>query len=223
MSNKLNLSLKAVIFDLDGTLYPIRQVARNSWLLMCQHPRLFSAFGRARRTLRGEKPGVDLRHRQAEIVAKLLGIKTAVAANAVEKIIYQQWPSTFRRLRPYYYVPETLTHLRGNGLRLGIISDSPFARQKLRALGLNDGWNLVVTADEVGMLKPNPEPFLRVVDDFQIQPKEILFIGNSYSKDIMGAHQVGMRTAHRTRRKVAAGIAEFSFSNYSSFLKFFSS
>ena len=211
--------LRAVVFDIDGTLYPIRQIVRRSWHLVCRHPRLFRAFGRARSVLRGERPGTGLRLRQAELVAGYLGIDTEAAAEAVERVVYREWPRTFRRLRPYTEVVATLSRLRADGLRLGVVSDSPFTREKLAALGLETGWRGVVSADVAGALKPNPEPFLLILRLLQVRPEEVLFVGNSYAHDMIGAHRVGMRAAHLTRHPVAAGVAAVSFSNYRSFPK----
>ncbi len=209
--------LRAVVFDVDGTLYPIRQIVRRSWPLVCRNARLFRAFGRARRALRGEQPGAGLRRRQAELVAGFLGIDSAAAAAALERVVYRQWPRTFRRLQPYARVAATLARLRAGGLRLGIVSDSPFVREKLGALGLAAGWGGVVSADEAGALKPNPEPFLLVLKRLQVAPEETLFVGNSYAHDVVGAHHVGMRAAHLTRWPVSAGVAAVSFPNYRCF------
>ena len=209
--------LRAVVFDIDGTLYPIRQIVRRSWPLVCRHARLFAAFGRARRGLRGERPGNGLRQRQAELVAGYLGIDTATAAEAVERVVYRQWPRTFRRLQPYPEVAATLARLRAGGLRLGVVSDSPFTHEKLAALGLGAGWGGVVSADQAGALKPNPEPFLLILRLLQVRPEEVLFVGNSYAHDMIGAHRVGMRAAHLTRHPVTSGVAAVSFPNYRSF------
>ena len=208
---------RAVMFDIDGTLYPIRRMVCRSWPLVCRHARLFRAFAHARRALRGERPGARLRQRQAELVGSFLGIDAEAAAEAVERVVYRQWPRTFRRLRPYTQVAATLARLRADGLRLGVVSDSPFTREKLSALGLAAGWCAVVSADDAGASKPNPEPFLLALRLLQVKPDEALFVGNSYAHDMVGAHRVGMRGAHLTRRPVASGVAAVSFPNYRSF------
>ncbi len=206
--------MRAVAFDVDGTLYPFRRAMLRSLPLICRNGRVFRAFGLARRALRNERPGPELRRRQAELVALYLGTDRARAADLVERIVYQRWPQVFRRLRPYPYVAETLRRLRGRGFLLGAVSDSPFTREKLAGLGLAGWWDGIVTADEAGALKPNPEPFLRVARLLNVAPPEVLFVGNSYHYDVLGAHRVGMLTAHFTRRPAAAGVATFSFAHY---------
>ncbi|MDE0023028.1 MAG: HAD family hydrolase [Spirochaetaceae bacterium] len=208
---------RAVVFDIDGTLYPTRRIAWRSLPLIAGNLRLFHAFGKARQALRRELPGPALRQRQAELVARSLGIDAADAARRIEQVVYRQWPRCFGRLRPYDGVVETLAALRRKGLRLGVVSDSPFTREKLAALGLHGGWNAVVSADEAGALKPNPEPFLRIARLLGVAPGEVLFVGNSYRRDVIGAHHAGMRAAHFTRRPVRAGVADVSFAHYRRF------
>lgn len=205
---------RAVVFDIDGTLYPVRRIVRRSLPLVAGNLRLFYAFGKARQALRRERPGPALRQRQAEMVAQSLGIDAAEAARLIERVVYRQWPRCFGHLRPYDGVAETLAALRRKGLRLGVVSDSPFTREKLAALGLHGAWNAVVSADEAGALKPNPEPFLRIARLLDVAPGEVLFVGNSYRRDVIGAHHAGMRAAHFTRRPVRAGVAEVSFPHY---------
>ena len=210
-------AVRAVVFDIDGTLYPIRRIALRSLPLIVRHLRLFYAFGRARQALRSECPGGALRQRQAELVAGLLGVDAGEAERRIEQIVYRRWPACFGRLRPFADVVETLAALRHRGMRLGVVSDSPFTREKLSALGLHSGWDAVVSADEAGALKPNPEPFVRVARMLGVAPGEVLFVGNSYSRDVVGAHRTGMRAAHFTRRPVSGGVAAVSFSHYRQF------
>ena len=213
----LHGAIRAVVFDIDGTLYPIRRIALRSLPLISSHLRLFYAFARARQALRRERPGAALRRRQAELVARSLGIDAGAAARRIEQVVYGQWPRCFGRLRPYAGVAETLAGLRREGLRLGVVSDSPFTREKLTALGLHTGWDAIVSADEAGALKPNPEPFLRISELLGVAPGEVLFVGNSYHRDVIGAHRAGMQAAHFTRHPVRAGVAAISFPHYRSF------
>ena len=84
-------------------------------------------------------------------------------------------------------------------------------------MGLEAGWGGVVSADQAGALKPNPEPFRLILRLLQVRPEEVLFVGNSYAHDMIGAHRVGMRAAHLTRHPVTSGVAAASFPNYRSF------
>ena len=216
-TDSLHRAVRAVVFDIDGTLYPVRRIALRSAPLIASHLRLFAAFGKARRTLRLERPGPALRRRQAELAARSLGVEADEAARRIEQVVYGRWPRCFGRLRPYAGVTDTLAMLRRKGMLLGVVSDSPFTREKLRALGMQAGWDAIVSADEAGALKPNQEPFLRVARLLDVAPGEVLFVGNSYRRDVVGAHRAGMLAAHFTRRPVRAGVAAVSFPRYRSF------
>lgn len=54
-----------------------------------------------------------------------------------------------------------------------------------------------MSSEESGMLKPAPEPFLDLAARLRLEPAQILYVGNSPSLDIAGAHGVGMDAALR--------------------------
>ena len=97
-----------------------------------------------------------------------------------------------------------------------MLSDFPVER-KLRYLGLDGYWDCALTSEETGYLKPNPEPFLAVAGRLGLPPEQIVFVGDKYLYDVLGAHRVGMRTAHLTRVPENHGVADFSFRGYSRF------
>jgi putative hydrolase of the HAD superfamily len=112
-------------------------------------------------------------------------------------------------------VEETLASLRAEGLRLGALSDFPLAN-KLPYLGLREKFECVACSEDSGYLKPNPEPFLRMAECLSVQPEHLLYVGNNYAYDIVGAHAAGMRTAHLSRRPVRNTVADLTFSDYRS-------
>ena len=138
-------------------------------------------------------------------------------AAALFDVIAGHDPLDSTSIRGFEPTAQALLDTGVDGLRVGVVSDSPFTREKLAALGLGAGWDAIVSADEAGALKPNPEPFLRIARLLQVAPGEVLFVGNSYPRDVVGAHRAGMRAAHFTRRPVRAGVASVSFSRYREF------
>ena len=63
-------------------------------------------------------------------------------------------------------VSDALHRLREAGFRMGTLTNSPqdVAQAQLRNAGLEDLFDQVVSADEVEMLKPAPEPYQRAAD-----------------------------------------------------------
>lgn len=80
---------------------------------------------------------------------------------------------------------------------LGIVTNGPSDMQwpKLRELGLVDRFDGIVVAGDRGFFKPDPRPFVEILELLDAEAKTALFVGDSFEHDIIGAHGAGMRTA----------------------------
>lgn len=79
--------------------------------------------------------------------------------------------------------------------KVGILSNgnSVAVQKKLSAIGLApELFTPFLTTYELGALKPDPAPFLRVIEDAQVRPDESAYIGDKEETDILGAKAVGM-------------------------------
>lgn len=110
---------------------------------------------------------------------------------------------------------DVLPRLRERGLRLGLITNA-FQPMRLRLREL-EAYGLVelldadclLSAADVGYLKPHKQIFQVALDIFQFQPEEVVFVGDSYEADIVGAKGIGMRAVQRmTDRYLARGVGE---------------
>jgi len=207
------MDIKAVGFDLDGTLYPNYRMYLHSVPFFLAHPRLVRHFGKVRRRIRTIRPIEDFRKLQAELLAESLRIPVQRAARLIEETIYEQWQGTFRRIPAYRGVRATLEALLSNGLRIAVISDFPVER-KLRYLGLDDIVECAFSSEETGYLKPNPEPFLELSHRLGLSAGEIMYVGNHYKYDILGAKEAGMRSAYLSGRRSADSEADITFASY---------
>jgi phosphoglycolate phosphatase/putative hydrolase of the HAD superfamily len=88
---------------------------------------------------------------------------------------------------------EFLNAARGQGLRLAVLSDYP-AAAKLKALGLDQPFDLVLSAQDpsVGVFKPNPRGLLAIAEQFGLRPEECLYIGDRPEVDAAAATAAGM-------------------------------
>jgi len=88
----------------------------------------------------------------------------------------------------------TLRMLKERGLTLGMISNAAKDMEETyRSLGLQDNIDFVITSFEVGSEKPNPEIFLAALQKAGMRPDEVIFVGDQYDLDILGARGVGMK------------------------------
>jgi putative hydrolase of the HAD superfamily len=207
------MALRAVAFDLDGTLYPYRHLALRAAAFGFRHARYARAFQRVREQIRLVRPISDFRERQVELFAAAAGLETAVARKWIERRIYDEWVHSFHAIRPYRGLREALDGIERRGLGLAVLSDFPVA-DKLGYLGLAGRFRVALCAEESGYLKPSPEPFALLERRLSVRAEEILFVGDSYDYDIIGAHAAGLRTAHIARRTRPASVADITFRRY---------
>ena len=207
------MQIKAVALDVDGTLYPNSCMYLKSIPFALTHLRLMRQYGRVRREVRKIRPLDDLRETEATMLAERLGISPAEAAGRVNEEIHGTWEATLDRVPLFPHVREVLVALREAGMRLGVLSDFPVT-QKLKRLGLDRLFDAGLWSEDTGYLKPHPEPFIEIARLLGSAPGQVLFVGNSYSYDIIGAHDAGMATAHVARRAATGSVADLTFFDY---------
>jgi putative hydrolase of the HAD superfamily len=107
----------------------------------------------------------------------------------------------YRRARegalvPYPHVNIALLELMKRGLKLAVISDAPRLQAWLRLCSLNihNYFDVVVTFDDTGKRKPYPEPFRQILALLEMDPKEMIMVGDWAERDIIGAKVLGMKT-----------------------------
>ncbi len=100
-------------------------------------------------------------------------------------------------LDTYPTVKPTLIKMIKKGLVLGIITDAPALKawMRLYTSGLDPFFKYVITYDDVKETKPSEKPFKMAINRLKIEPSEILlYVGDTISKDILGAKKCGMIT-----------------------------
>ena len=79
---------------------------------------------------------------------------------------------------------------------VGVLTNGPEERQraKVEALGLDERVDAVVYAGDLPRRKPHAEPFERLAAALSVDPREMLYVGNSLAYDVAGAHNAGLRS-----------------------------
>lgn len=93
-------------------------------------------------------------------------------------------------------VHEMLDDLRGKGVKLGLLTNG-FAqshRKKIADLGLDRSFDAFFLADEVGMVKPDPEIFRYACKRLGSSVESAVMVGDIYERDIIGAREAGLFT-----------------------------
>lgn len=207
------MPIRAVGFDIDGTLYPnYRFHLRALPIILADLPLLLS-MGKARDELRARRRDGPFYQLQAEIASRHYGRPADEVRRLLDERIYRAWEGIFSRVKPYSGVRRAVETLRGAGLRTGVLSDFP-ASAKLERLGLSGLWDCVLCSEEVGQLKPAADSFLALSRALGVPPAEILYVGNSPAYDVAGAKAAGMMAACISARRRSVPGADLVFSSY---------
>ena len=99
------------------------------------------------------------------------------------------------RLKRYRGVTGTIKELHQH-YQLAALSDgqSAWAVPELRAVGLLEYFSPVIVSGDHGFRKPDQRLFAMTLAAMQLQPHEVLFVGNDMHRDVFGAQQMGMKT-----------------------------
>ncbi|MBO7094176.1 MAG: HAD family hydrolase, partial [Spirochaetia bacterium] len=158
---------KAVLFDVDGTLYPQSFFIKTSIQFMLMHPLLSAVFRQLRRDVRQFGGVEDLHLAQVSLCAGYLRIPADRAQELLEKHIYGTFMAMLSKAKPYPEAEPLLADLKRIGLKLGVITDYPTG-EKLSALGFDQYWDVAISADTMGHLKPEPDAFLLAAEELKI-------------------------------------------------------
>jgi putative hydrolase of the HAD superfamily len=91
---------------------------------------------------------------------------------------------------------DVLTALRERGCKLGLVTNGFAAthHDKIDRLGLRERMDAFFLADEVGMVKPDPELFRHACRVLGSEPSRTAMVGDRYARDVVGAHEAGLFT-----------------------------
>jgi putative hydrolase of the HAD superfamily len=99
------------------------------------------------------------------------------------------------RLQAYPGVEETLRQLHAK-YRLAIVSDGQvaYAIPELHAVGLSGYFDPILISGQFGYRKPDERLFKSTLTAMNMEPSEVLFVGNDMYRDIHGAQRLGIKT-----------------------------
>ncbi|MET0579019.1 MAG: HAD family hydrolase [Ilumatobacteraceae bacterium] len=195
---------RAVLFDVDGTLYrqgPVRRsmVARLVRAHLTRPAtgltvmRVISAYRTAQETLREEGFEGDVTDAQLAMAAARTGLDTDAVREVVERWMEVE-PLGAVAVSGRSGLVELLDELGRRGTKLGALSDYP-AAAKLEALGIADRFAVVLSAQDprVQAFKPNPKGLRIALEALEVEPSAAVYVGDRAEVDEVAAAAVPMR------------------------------
>lgn len=192
-------NVKAVIFDVDGTLYDQRKlrlrmlsdmVAGAIWNPLTVYDfKIIWDFRRAREQNQFSRE-INIAEKQYTWGAAYSHVSEKRVRQVVRKWMFE---------KPLRYLPayrcrgvrKLFQYLSGHGIRTGIFSDYP-AEEKLKALGLQADVMVCALDREVDRLKPDPKGLQVAAEKLGVPVSDCLFIGDREDKDGDCARGAGM-------------------------------
>lgn len=147
----------------------------------------------------GDEDVTDYEDHVVMSVAKRLGLDLAKVRGIVGEWINRR-PLPHLLACRYPAIDQLFDQIRNSGRKIGILSDYA-AMDKLGALGLCADY--VVSAGDVGALKPNPRGLLRVMEMAHETPDTTVLIGDRADRDGAVAQRAGVRCLLRSSRQIA--------------------
>ena len=188
-------TIKAVVLDLDGTLYDKRGIVRRMVLGQLGSLSVLAAEQRSKKALRGHYFGTEEAFYARFFEAMSRGhLYNARVARWWYFHIYMPLMVLVLRLwhTPRAWVKPLIEECHRRGIYLAVYSDYGCVHEKLRALGLNtNDFCYLVSAPELGGLKPAKECAEKVLKTLGVAPEETLFVGDRDDTDGESARAVG--------------------------------
>jgi HAD superfamily hydrolase (TIGR01509 family) len=200
--------IRAVTFDLDGTMFNTEEVFQASGIQLLKR--------------RGIEPHPDLWHRMMgrraeeafQAMIDLCGLPESIPELQVEseQLFFQMLDSI---LQPMPGLMTLLARIESRGLPMAIATSStrPYVQLLLRRFELQDRFRFTKTAEDVVQGKPHPEIYLKAAAEHGVEPHEMLVLEDSEtgtrSAAAAGAHVISVPHVHSRRHdfSIAKGVA----------------
>lgn len=221
--------IRAVIFDLDDTLYDYHTLHKEAFKrvqelvierLGVSGEQCEEAFRRARIATKknlGETAASHSRMLYFQKTLEYLDIRPLYLALDMYEIY---WGVFLNKMTLYPGVDKLMEALHDKYVRVAICTDllAHIQHRKLRALKLTDDVDCLVTSEEAGAEKPSLKIFEMCLEKLRLYPKEVCFVGDSFEKDVKGAAATGMRAIWFNPGKAAppAGSEDVEFETVAS-------
>jgi len=212
--------VKAVIFDLDDTLFDHTASATkaiHSWVtdlggtpsdeLIAQW--FVIEQDNFNRWLAGEVTHQGQRRGRLRDFLPLIGRPVPATDEELDKVFegflhhYQDNWVAFPDARP------ALEVARSNNWRVGVLTNGSTTQQngKLRVIGLAELVDVVCTSESLGVSKPAPEAYLLTCEALGVDPADALMIGDNLDLDVLAPRTAGL-TAHHLDRTAGMTLTQ---------------
>lgn len=178
------MSIRTVLFDLDGTLIDTNQLIHASFV---------HTFNRYNLTFTDEE---IMNFNGPPLVDTFYKIDPARADEMVATYREHNHQVHDDYVKIFPKVMETLEQLSRMKVKLGVVTTKmkPGVELGLKGTGIDHFFDSVITLNDVNNSKPHPEPVWKAMEALDAEAKTTLMVGDNYH-DIEAGKNAGVRTA----------------------------
>jgi len=95
---------------------------------------------------------------------------------------------------PFLHMEDVLKELKKKGLLLGMITNgfTDFQWMNIKALGIDHYFDTILVSEQEGIKKPHKDIFLRALKALDVSAEESVYIGDHPGNDVLGARGAGV-------------------------------
>lgn len=219
----MEFSFKAIAFDWAHTLMdlgaeddrrPLEKVFEHLQAKQIALPDFEAFLAKSRELFR---PMIELSrttHREAhyeDVLQYLLSYFKISGPVSLQELLQVYYEEVYLEREVFPEVVAVLEQLSQWGVGMSIVSNTTnpvFMKElELERSGLKKYFDFSIYSSGVPFRKPHPSIFQLAASRFQLQPSEVLFVGDSLSADVLGAQQAGMKAAWVNRKQEQTDIS----------------
>jgi len=179
------LQVRAVIFDLDGTLIDSYEAHVESF------HRALSRFGL---TVKDEEIYRRFGKPAKQIIKEILPENQHRHINEIVRYKRLEFIETSKDMQVFDGVETLLKYLKDKGFSicLATSADSPSVTRVVNKFDLENYFDVIISSNDVKEAKPNPEMFIQASKRLEVEPQNCLVVGDS-PFDVIAAKKAGMK------------------------------
>ncbi|MFC3749613.1 HAD family hydrolase [Paenibacillus sp. GCM10012306] len=187
--------IRAVLFDLDGTLLD-RDTSLKRFVEM-QHQRLGHCLGHtSKEALINRFVELDARgYVWKDVVYRQLIDEFGIQGTTWEELLKDYVSQFHQSCVPFPNLVELLEELQRQGIELGLITNGFTALQmsNIQALGIERFFSAILVSEQEGLRKPDHRIFNLAVERLGVAPEESIYVGDHPINDVQASREAGMR------------------------------
>lgn len=196
--------IKAIIFDLDDTLYSYNELNEQGINEICNYTceklriekeKFYEAFDKAKKDVKTSLGDVASSHNRLLYCQKTLENLNENPFSIALEMYEVYWQHILKNMKLNANALKVLEFCKQKKIKIGICTDLTvhIQHRKIRKLRIDEYIDAIVTSEEAGIEKPDFKMYNKILEKLDVNPEEALFIGDSLKKDVLGPMEYGMK------------------------------